>query len=141
MKGRGWRLLSLAALLGAAAPLAGQATLEEAARAVQRGWLAHDANAIVGHGPRVVLQIPGVDPSAAVSRAQAVALLARYLQPAEERGMEIVAIREVETGRGVVELERRYAVRGTDDARRETVFLGFRREGAGWVLAELRSAL
>jgi hypothetical protein len=69
-----------------------------------------------------------------------VALVARYLRPAEERGLAIVAIREVEDGRGVVELERRYVVRGTGDVRRETIFLGFRRESQRWVLGELRSA-
>lgn len=122
-------------------PLAAQATLEEAARAAQRGWLAHDAEAVVGQSTRVVLQIPGVDPSAAVSRAQAVALLSRYFHSSEERGLEIVATRELEAGRGVVELERRYAVRGTSDGRRETVFLGFRLDAGRWRLSELRSAL
>jgi len=39
-----------------------------------------------------------------------------------------------------VELERRYQVVGTSDERRETVFLGFRRAGDSWVLAELRTA-
>jgi hypothetical protein len=107
-------------------PLTAQATLEEAARAAQRGWLAHDAEAVVGQSTRVVLQIPGVDPSAAVS---------------EERGLEIVATRELEAGRGVVELERRYAVPGTSDGRRETVFLGFRLDAGRWRLSELRSAL
>jgi hypothetical protein len=123
------------------APLAAQATLGDAARAAQRGWLAHDAEAVVGQSTRVVLQIPGVDPSAAVSRAQALALLSRYFHASEERGLEIVATRELEEGRGVVELERHYAVRGTRDGRRETVFLGFRLEGGRWILSELRSAL
>lgn len=124
-----------------AAPLAAQVTLGDAARTVQRGWLEHDAEAIVGQSSRVVLHIPGVDPSAAVSRAQAVALLSRYFHSSEERGLEIVAMREPEEGRGVVELERRYAVRGTRDGRRETVFLGFRLDAGRWILSELRSAL
>jgi hypothetical protein len=133
-------LALLVLLVGGAAPLTAQRTLQQAAQAAVAGWLTHDAEAVVGQGGRVVLQIPGADPSAAVSRAQAVALVARYLRPADERGLDIVAIREVEDGWGVVELERRYVVRGTDDERRETVFLGFRRESARWVLAELRSA-
>lgn len=131
-------LLLLLAL--AAAGLPAQGRLEEAARLARDGWLAHDAEAVVGQGSRVVLQIPGADPSAAVSRAQAVALLARYLRPAFERSMEIVAIREVERGRGLVELDRRYVVTGTEDVRRESLFLGFRWQGGRWVLAELRSA-
>jgi hypothetical protein len=129
----------LLALLGVAR-LAGQSTLDEAARLARGGWLAHDAEAVVGQGSRVVLQIPGADPSAAVSRAQAVALLARYLRPTVERSLEIATVREVEQGRGLVELDRRYVVAGTGDVRHETLFLGFRRERDRWVLAELRSA-
>jgi len=48
-------------------------------------------------------------------------------------------VREVEPGRGFVELERRYVVTGTRDERRETVFLGFRLVLGRWVLSELRS--
>ena len=40
----------------------------------------------------------------------------------------------------LVELERRYVVVGTSDERHETLFLGFRRTGDSWVLAELRTA-
>ena len=122
------------------APLAAQRTLEEAARLARDGWLAHDAEAVVGQGSRVVLQFPGADPSAAVSRPQAVALLERYLRPTRERSLDIVTIREVDQERGFVELKRQYVIGGTEDLRRETVFLGFRRQGERWVLAELRSA-
>jgi hypothetical protein len=87
-----------------------------------------------------VLQIPGADPSVAVSRAQAMALLTRYLRSTVERSVEIRTIREVEGERGLVELDRRYVVAGTEDVRHETLFLGFRREGDRWVLAELRGA-
>jgi hypothetical protein len=126
-------------LLGVAR-LAGQSTLQEAGGAARAGWLAHDAEAVVGQGSRVVLQIPGADPSAAVSRAQAVALLARYFRPTVERSVEIATVREVEPGRGLVELDRRYVVAGTGDVRHETLFLAFRLERDRWVLAELRSA-
>lgn len=132
------RLVLLLALGGAR--LSAQSTLEDAARLARDGWLAHDAEAVVGQGSRVVLQIRGTDPSAAVSRSQAVALLARYLRPAAERGLDIVAIRDVGEGRGLAELERRYVVAGTSDVRRETLFLGFRRQNGRWVLVELRSA-
>jgi len=126
------------ALLGM--PLSAQSTLEEAARLARAGWLAHDAEVVLGAGSRVVLQIPGADPSAAVSRPQAVTLLERYFRPTVERALDIVTIREVERGRGFVELERRYVIGGTADERRETLFLGFRLQGGRWVLAELRSA-
>jgi hypothetical protein len=131
--------LVLAAVLSAVS-LEAQTTLEEAARRTRDGWLAHDAEAVVGAATRVVLQIRGADPSAAVSRQQAVALLARYLRPTTERTVEVGAIREVQEGRGLVELDRRYVVDGTSDVRRETLFLGFRRQDGRWVLVELRSA-
>jgi hypothetical protein len=126
--------------LGTTTSVAAQGTLEQAAGFARNGWLAHNAEAVVGQGSRIVLQIPGADPSAAVSRPQAVALLERYLRPAVERSLEIVTIREVEQGRGFVELDRRYVIGGTDDLRRETLFLGFRWQSGRWVLAELRSA-
>ena len=120
--------------------LGAQSTLDEAARQAREAWLMHSAEAVMGQGSRVVLQFPGADPSAAVSRPQAVALLDRYLRPSVERSLEIVTIREVEQGRGFVELDRRYVIGGTQDERRETLFLGFRRQGGRWILAELRSA-
>jgi len=124
-------------LLGA--PLAGQSSLDEAAEQARRAWLAHDAAALVAHSPSLVLQIPGADPSSPLGRAQAAELLSRYFRPAQERGTAVGAVREVEPGRGFVELERRYVVAGTRDERRETVFLGFRLLVGRWVLAELRS--
>jgi len=58
----------------------------------------------------------------------------------EERGLDVRVIREVEPGRGFVELTRRYVVAGTSELRRETLFLGFRLDAGGWALAELRIA-
>src|SRR2546426_923161 len=100
----------------------------------------HDVQAVVGQSPSVVLQIPGADPSAPVDRAQAIELLRRHLRAGAERGLRVSAVREVEPGRGYAELDRRYVVAGTSDERRETIFLGFRKPGPEWRLAELRSA-
>lgn len=132
-------------VLVAALPLAvhGQSTLSEAADRAKQAWLAHDPLALVGQSSTIVLQIPGADPSSALGRSQAIELLRRYLRQAEERGLDITAIREVEPGKGFVELTRRYVVAGTTELRRETLFLGFRLvPGAAreWRLAELRSA-
>src|SRR5205809_605912 len=111
-------------LLLVAAPLAGQSSLGEAADQARRAWLTHDAAALVAHSPSLVLQIPGAEPSSPLGRAQAAELLRRYFRPALERGTEIRAVREVEPGRGFVELERRYVVAGTPDGRRGTVVRG-----------------
>jgi hypothetical protein len=135
------RWLSLAALT-LAVPLRapGQATLSDAAARAQAAWSAHDAQALVGASSDIVLQIPGADPSSPLGRAQAIELLRRHFQAAEERGLDITATREVEPGRGFVEFTRRYVVAGTTELRRETLFLGYRLVGGEWLLVELRSA-
>jgi len=117
-----------------------QSTLPDAALRAKQALLAHEPEALVGESSNVLLQIPGADPSSPLGRAQAVELLGRYLRGAEERGLDITAIREVEPGKGFVELTRRYVVSGTAELRRETLFLGYRLESRGWQLAELRSA-
>jgi len=129
-----------AALLAMAPPAAAQGTLPQAAERAKQAWLAHDPQALVGQSSNLVLQIPGADPSSPLGRAQAVELLRRYLRPVEERGLDVTVIREVEPGKGFVELTRRYVVAGTTELRRETLFLGFRLQSGRWALAELRSA-
>jgi len=120
--------------------VAAQGTLPEAAERAKQAWLAHDPQALVGQSPSLVLQIPGADPSSALGRAQAVELLRRYFRPVEEKGLDVAVIREVEPGRGFVELARRYVVAGTTEMRHETLFLGFRQDAGRWALVELRSA-
>ena len=131
-------LLAMMLLLGTRAPA--QTTLTAAADGAKRAWLAHDAQRLVGQASTLVLQLPGADPSAALGRAQAVELVRRYFQPAEERGLDITTIREVEPGKGFVELVRRYVVRGTTELRHETLYFGYRRIANEWRLVELRSA-
>jgi len=126
--------------LAAVGPLAGQSGLAEAAQQTRAAWLAHDAEALLARSPGVILQIPGADPSSALRREQAGELLARYLRTSVERRVEIATVREVEEGRGYVELVRRFSVTGTAAERRETVFVGLRRVGAWWVVVELRTA-
>ncbi len=118
----------------------GQATLSDAAERARQAWSAHDAQALVGQSSNIVLQIPGADPSSPLGRSQAIELLRRYFRPAEERGLDMTAIREVEPGKGFVELTRRYVVTGTAELRRETLYLGYRLLGREWRLVELRSA-
>jgi hypothetical protein len=134
-----WRL-SLSGLALLATQAQGQATLSDAAERAKQAWSAHDAQALVGQSSNIVLQIPGADPSSPLGRSQAIELLRRYLRPAEERGLDVTAIREVEPGKGFVELTRRYVVAGTTELRRETLFLGYRKMDGEWRLVELRSA-
>ena len=127
-------LLLVPAVLGA------QATLSAAADRAKLAWAAHDPVALVGKSSNIVLQIPGADPSSPLGRAQAIELLRRYLRPAEERGLDITTVREVERGKGFVELKRRYVIAGTSELRRETLFLGYRFQSNEWRLVELRNA-
>ena len=138
---KGWRI-AVALVVSPVVTGSGQAqgSLAEAAERVRQAWLAHNVQAVVGQSASVVLQIPGADPSAPVGRAQAIELLRRHLRAGAERGLRVSAVREVEPGRGYAELDRRYVVAGTSDERRETIFLGFRKPGQEWMLAELRSA-
>src|SRR6266545_2839809 len=132
--------LSLAALALLPMPARSQATLSDAAARAKQAWAAHNPQALVGQSSNIVLQIPGADPSSPLGRPQAIELLRRYFRPAEERGLDVTAIREVEPGKGFVELTRRYVVAGTAELRRETLFLGYRLLDRQWRLAELRSA-
>lgn len=125
---------------GLASPAAAQQSLTDAADVVRAAWLAHDARGVVGQSSSILLQIPGADPSSPLGRAQAVELLRRYLRSVVECSVVVRTVREVENGKGFVELERRYVVAATSDERRETLFLGFRRAGDSWVLTELRTA-
>jgi hypothetical protein len=134
------RTAFLLALFLVPAQARGQATLSDAAARAKRAWSAHDPQALVGQSPTLVLQIPGADPSSPLARSQAIELLRRYFRPAEERGLDVTAIREVEPGRGFVEITRRYVVAGTAELRHETLFLGYRLLGRDWRLVELRSA-
>jgi len=133
-----WLVLAIALALPRG--IAGQGSLSEAAERAKQAITAHDAQALVGQSSNVVLQIPGADPSSPLGKAQAIELLRRYLRPAEERGLDVTAIREVERGKGFIEITRRYVVSGTTELRHETLFLGYRLLDGEWRLAELRSA-
>jgi hypothetical protein len=135
MRRMGW----LIAWALAAGPLAAQGSLAQAAEAARTAWLAHDAQLLVGQSASVVLQIPGADPSWPLGRAQAVELLRRHLRTASERSLAVTSLREVEPGKGFVDLDRRYVVPGTSDERHEAVFLGFRLAGSRWLLSEVRA--
>lgn len=132
------RLFGVLLLVGPGG-LTGQGGLDVAAQRARQAWLAHDPVALFQGSPGVILQIPGADPSAAMGRAQAGELLARYLRTSVERGVDIAVAREVEDGRGYVELVRRYTIAGTTEERRETVFMGLRRQGDRWAVVELRA--
>ncbi|MEZ0334278.1 MAG: hypothetical protein ACAI18_09735 [Gemmatimonadales bacterium] len=131
-------LIGLVLLLGSTPGRAQDLRLEEAAERARQAWLAHDAVALVADSPRLLVQLPGADPSAALGPEQAAALLRDFLAQAQEVECEVKAAREVEPGRGYVELQRSYRIAGTQDVRVQSLLLGYRQGKAGWVLVELR---
>ncbi len=130
-------LAAATACLGA--PVHAQAPdLDREADRARRAWFAHDASAIVASTSRVMVRLPGADPSGAIGPEQAAALLRDFMASAEEVETLTRSAREVEPGRGYVELQRKYRVSGTQDVRSQTLLLGYRMGPSGWVLVELR---
>lgn len=131
-------LITVGLALFPATGLAQQSGLDRAAQGARGAWLAHDPAALIAASPRLLIQLPGADPSVALGPAQAAALLADFLAPAQEVEVLVRAAREVEPGRGYVELQRRYRVTGTQDVRSQVLLLGYRLDPSGWRLVELR---
>jgi hypothetical protein len=112
--------------------------LVEAAERAREAWFTHDPAALIADSPRVLIQLPGADPSVALGPAQAAALLTDFLSPSQEVEVVVRAARQVETGQGYVELQRRYRVIGTQDVRSQVLLLGYRLGAGGWSLVEFR---
>jgi hypothetical protein len=135
------RLLSVLLLCLAGAPARAQQApdgLDAAAAQARSAWFAHDAAGLVADSPRLQVQLPGADPSAALGPEQAAALLADFLASAQEVAIVVRAAREVEPGRGYVEMQRQYQVSGTQEVRTQSLLLGYRLARSGWSLVELR---
>jgi len=134
------RLLIFLALL---VPLSARAQevdagLGAAAEQARRAWFAHDAAALVADSPRLLVQLPGADPSAALGPEHAAARLRDVLASAMEVETVVRAAGETEPGRGYVELQRRYRITGTQEVRVQGLLLGYRKTRTGWSLVELR---
>jgi hypothetical protein len=112
--------------------------LDVVAERARVAWFAHDPAALIANSPRLLIQLPGTDPSVALGPAQAAALLSDFMAPAQEVETGVRAAREVEPGRGYVELQRQYRVAGTQNVRFQVLLLGYRLENSGWSLVEIR---
>jgi hypothetical protein len=129
---------ALALLLWPALAGAQESQLNEAAERARQAWFGHDARGLVAGAPRLLVQLPGADPSIALGPAQAAALLADFMVQGQEVETLVRAAKEVEPGRGYVELQRRYRIAGTQDVRTQSLLLGYRLLRTGWRLVELR---
>jgi hypothetical protein len=112
--------------------------LSEAAEKARQAWFAHDAAALVAESPRLLIQLPGAEPSVAVGPDQAAALLSNFVAAGQEVETVVRAARQVGPRRGYVELQRKYRVAGTQNVRVQVLLLGYRRIGTGWTLVEFR---
>jgi hypothetical protein len=130
-------VLALTAVPGLASAQ-GEGGLRGAAERARHAWLTHDPAALVAQSPRLLVQLPGADPSAALGPAQAAALLGDFLASAQEVEMVVRAAREVGPGTGYVELQRRYRVAGTQNLRVQILLLSYRLVRGGWSLVEFR---
>jgi hypothetical protein len=131
----------LMAMVLAAMPLAGVAqgnNLQQAAERARQAVFAHNAAALVADSPRLLIQLPGAEPSVALAPDQAAALLSNFVASAQEVETLVRAAREVAPQRGYVELQRRYRIEGTQNVRVQMLLLGYRRNQAGWTLVEFR---
>lgn len=124
--------------LGVAAPLRAQDPLVREVDLARQAWLGHDVSALVAKSDTVRLQLPGIAASASLKPGQAARLLARYLEPSEERSFVLRGVRRLAADHAYAEVARSYVVRGTSEERTETVFLGFRFLDDAWRLREVR---
>jgi hypothetical protein len=131
-------IVGLALALLPVAATAQERNLAAAAERAREAWAAHDAAALVAQSPRLVIQLPGAEPSVALGPEQAAALLADFLAPGQEVEVKVRAAREVGGGRGYVELQRKYRLAGTQNIRSQVLLLGYRLRRRGWTLVEFR---
>lgn len=132
-------LTAIVVLAGAAQAYAQESpALQAAAERARTAWVGHDAAGLVAESPRLLMQLPGTDPSVALGPEQAAALLHDFLAQATEVEIVVRAARIVEPGRGYVELQRKYRIQGTQEVRTQSLLLGYRESRVGWVLVELR---
>jgi hypothetical protein len=131
-------LMLLTVILAPVGAAGQQNALSEAAEQARAAWFAHDARGLVADAPRLLVQLPGADPSIALGPAQAAALLRDFMVQVQEVETVVHAAKEVEPGRGYVELQRHYRIAGTEDVRIQSLLLGYRLVRTGWRLVELR---
>ena len=133
------RMVAMLTILGLPMSAAGQTTpLRTVAQETRALWQSQNARALVNQASQLLLQLPEADPSAPVSRSQAAQLLRDSFRSAEEVDTRVIDVRESEGGLGLVELQRRFRVRGTQEVQEQRVLLSYRVSGNGWMLVELR---
>ena len=120
------------------APAVQMDSLLAAAQRAARAWRNHEFGVLVGDGGLVALSLPRVAATAPLRPAQAAELLRAFAEGAQELEVEVTLARAVERDLAYVEVQRVFTPRGSRVAATQTIYLGLRREGAGYRVAEVR---
>jgi hypothetical protein len=123
---------------GAATAQGQMDSLLAAAQRAARHWRSHDFQRMVEGAGTVTLSLPGVTPSAPLRPSQAAELLRAFSDGAREVEIEVTIARAVDRDRAYVEVQRTFTPPGSAVAATQTVYLGLRQRGAGFVVAEVR---
>jgi hypothetical protein len=120
------------------APAVQMDSLLAAAQRAARAWRNHEFGVLVGDGGLVALSLPRVAATAPLRPAQAAELLRAFAEGAQELEVEVTLARAVDRDLAYVEVQRVFTRRGSRVAATQTIYLGLRREGAGYRVAEVR---
>ena len=133
-----WRVLLCLLLPTSLAAQQDRISLRRVAEETRALWQRQDAAGVVARSPQLLIQLPGADPSAPVQRPQASKLLRDFFEPSQEIETLLHDASELDNGWGLVELRRRYRVKGTQEVREQLLLLSYRQNGNSWALVELR---
>lgn len=115
-----------------------QSDLADTAGRIRDAWLRHDMRAVVSGPDPVEIRLPNSRPSRPLAPAQAAALLASFVDDAEETEFDLRVVRQTGDDLGYAEALRKFVVSGTSEELGHTVFLGFQRVESIWRLTEIR---
>jgi hypothetical protein len=126
-------------LVGLPAQSQAQQSLAEVAKTAREAVLREDLGSLVSTNRGVQLRLPGVDPSAAMGRAQARATIRELFRKSETTDVFIEDFREVGGGRAFVELTREYKIQGSPGRYTQRILMSYRQSPEGWQLVEVRA--
>lgn len=131
-------LLAVVAVTVLGGPALEAQDLDGVVETARRAWLSHDVRSLFATSDTVRLHLPAIAQALSVRPAQAERLVERFLKLAEEQRLLVRGVRRLAPDHAYAEFERRYAVRGTEEVRVETIYLGFRHVDGAWRLREVR---
>ena len=136
------RPVLLVALLGAAGSVPARAqgmdSLIAAAQRAADAFRHHDFRSFVGGADQVAVVLPGAGGTGPLPGAQAAQVLSAFAEGSAERAVEVTVARMVDAQRAYVEIHREFTARGGGNPRAQTLYLGLRRDGSGFKVAEVR---